>query len=86
MGTISTTEKSFKNGEIKLNILMKDGKVIIRGNFKSNINISMYGVSTAETWYTIEYTGAKGSAYRNAWNEMQKISDQIPGLKTYAVK
>ena len=85
-GTISTTEKSFKDGVVKLNILMKDKKVVLRGDFKSDISITIGGVSTVPNWNTIEYTGGKGSPYRNAWNELLKISDQIPGRKTYTIK
>ncbi|NLJ42509.1 MAG: hypothetical protein GX431_02550 [Bacteroidales bacterium] len=31
-GTITTTEKAFKNGVVKLVILVKDNKVLLRGN------------------------------------------------------
>jgi hypothetical protein len=86
LGTITTTEKPFKNGGIKLILLAKDKRVILRGDFKTSIGISMNGVTSEPSWNVIEYKGAKNSAYLNAWSEMQKISDQIPGTKEYQIK
>jgi hypothetical protein len=84
-GTITTTEKSYKNGSIKLNILIKDSKVLLRGDFKTDLSIEIYGVTSNPSWSAIENTGGKNSAYRNAWNEMNKVAESIPGNKTYLI-
>lgn len=84
-GTITTTEKSYKNGSIKLNILIKDSKVLLRGDFKTDLSIEIYGVTSNPSWSAIENTGGKNSAYRNAWDEMSKIADSIPGAKRYLI-
>jgi hypothetical protein len=86
LGIISTTEKSFKNGVLKLNFLIKDNKIILRGDFKIDISLSLGSVSSVPTWSTIQYIGMKNSPSKNAWNEMIKISEAIPGEKEYLIK
>jgi hypothetical protein len=87
LGQITTTEKSFKTGVVKLNILIKDQKVLIRGDFKMSISINYgSGVTSNPSWSMIENKGMKGSAYQDSWNEMIKITDQIPGTKEYLIK
>jgi hypothetical protein len=85
-GTITTTERSFKDGSIKLNILIKDNRVIMRGDFKASLTVSVGGVSSTASWLPVMNYGAKKSAYQNAWNELLKISDQIPGVKEYQIR
>lgn len=86
LGTITTTEKSYKNGSVKLNILIKDSKVLLRGDFKADMSITMGGVTATASWLAIEYSGGKNSAYRNAWDEMDKVAQLIPGSKEYLIK
>ena len=85
-GTITTTEKSYQNGGIKLVFLIKDKKILLRGDFKSDISIDFGGVTSQPSWETIDFRGMKGSAYMNAWLEMKKISDAIPFTKDYLIK
>lgn len=86
-GTILTSNKPFKNGTIKLNILVNDDYTLITGNYKSNISLDYGGgVSDGPSTYQIAYTGQKNSVAMNAWNEMKKLIDQLPGKKEYSVK
>jgi hypothetical protein len=66
--TITTTEKLFKNGVIKLVLLIKDKRVIMRGDFKTDIGWSMSSVTSEPTGSVIENKGARNSLYRNAWS------------------
>lgn len=86
LGTITTTEKPFKNGGVKLIIMAKDNRVLLRGDFKVGMSLSMNGVTSEPSWSTIENRGVKNSAYQNAWAEMQKVADLIPGNKEYQIK
>lgn len=85
-GTISTTEKEFKNGTIKLNILIKDFKITVRGDFKDNITLDLGGVSAGPSWSSIVNSGMKNSVVRNAWDEMIKFTSLIPGEKEYLIR
>lgn len=85
-GIISTSEKSYKNGVIKLNILIRDKQVLIRGDFKSSISINFGGVTSEASWEVIENKGQKNSPYKNAWEEMKKLTDAISGSKEYLIK
>lgn len=85
-GIITTTEKSFKNGVVKLNFLIKDQKVVLRGDYKDNLTIDLGGVSQGPSWNVINFAGQKNSINRSAWDEMYKISEQIPGKKEYVIK
>jgi hypothetical protein len=86
LGTITTTEKPYKNGGVKLILLIKDKRIVLRGDYTTGIGLSMSGVTSAPGWYMIEFNGAKNSPTQNAWLEMQKIADQIPGAKEYQLK
>lgn len=83
-GTITTTPKPIKSGTVKLNILIKDKKVSIRGEFRGP-PIDFGGV-IADAPSIIEYYGMKRSPAMQAWNEMNSIVTQIPGKKEYLVK
>ena len=85
-GNITTSEKAFKNGSIKLSLLIKDKRVLIRGNFKSDMTFAMYGVTAGNEWIEICYRGQKKSPAMLAWDEMAKIADAIPGNKEYLIK
>lgn len=78
-GIITTTEKSIKQGSIRLTLLVKDNKVIIRGQF------SVPGITEDSQWESIQYQGQAKSAYMNAWNEMARIAEAIPGSKSYII-
>jgi hypothetical protein len=87
LGLITTTEKSFIDGAIKLNILVKDNKVLIRGDYKMSVSINIGAGATIDpTWSTILFTGMKGSPAKDAWIEMSKLADAIPGDKEYLIK
>jgi hypothetical protein len=86
IGTITTGEKAFKNGTVKLNILIKDYRVVLRGDWKDNISIELYGVTAEQSWAVITHKGMKNSPYLNAWNEMNKIAVQIGSKREYLVK
>jgi hypothetical protein len=79
-GTITTTQRAMRTGTVALVFLIKDKRVILRGNAKGLEEIS------GDDLFAIEYRGMKGSIYRDAWDEMQKVSDNIPGTKEYLVK
>lgn len=85
-GIISTTEKDFKNGSIKLNIQAKDGKLSFRGDYISNISFSLNGVTASSSWTNISNIGQRNSVTQNAWNEMQKIINALPGEKEYLIR
>ncbi|HNY52956.1 MAG TPA: hypothetical protein PK727_04560 [Bacteroidales bacterium] len=85
-GIISTTAKPFKNGEIKLNILVRDNKILIRGDFTTNISVHIGSVTSEQSWAVIENRGQKNSPYYNAWNEMNKLALLLPGEKSYEIK
>jgi hypothetical protein len=85
-GIITTTEKPFKKGIIRLNLMVRNNKIIIRGDFDMGITLDYGGVLTALNWSPIEYYGMKKSPNIIAWNEMQKISDAFPGQKEYLIK
>jgi hypothetical protein len=86
LGIISTTEKSFKNGSIKLNFLIKDHKILLRGDFKDNLSLTLGGVTSGPSWNVIQNIGQKNSITQNAWNEMNKVAEAIPGEKEYLIK
>lgn len=86
-GSITTSLKSFKNGSIAYIIFVRDNSVVVRGEWSSNIIVSMYGVtSNPNEIQEITYGGQKGSPKRNAWETFRSVADQIPGDKNYVVK
>ncbi len=85
-GTITTTEKPYKNGVIKLNFLIKDNRMILRGDFRSDISLELYGVTSEPTWMSIENRGQKNSAGRNAWDEMIRFVSALPGSKEFVLR
>lgn len=85
-GAITTTEKSFKNGTIKLNILIKEKKITIRGNFKTDISVSIGAVTAEAGQRMVENIGGKNSPYRNAWDDMNKLALLLPGEKSYEIR
>ena len=85
MGTITTTDKPFSKGKIRLLLLVKDNKIVIHGDYDPGITIDLGGVSTTFNWMRIENYGMKRSPNIAAWNEMQKVSDAIPGQKSYLI-
>jgi len=78
-GTITTTEKSYKRGNIKFMFLVKEKKISIRGQYNT-------GVNSPSEWYDVANKGMKGSPALEAWNVMTKIADAVPGEKEYLVK
>jgi hypothetical protein len=84
IATITTTNKPIKAGAVKLNFLIKDSKVSVRGDLYG-ISIEINGV-TDNGPSIVDFRGMKGSPALNAWNEMQKIADLIPGTKVYLIK
>ncbi len=85
-GTISTLPRSFKNGDSRFNLLIQDKRIVIRGDLTTGIGIDYGSVSSGASWYMIENKGGKGSPYNNAWNELFKFAELIPGKKEYLVK
>jgi hypothetical protein len=85
-GTITTTEKAFKNGTVKLAILIKDNRVVLRGDWKDNISLDLGGVSAEPSWAIISFQGMKNSPYLNAWNEMNKVALAIGTKIEYLIK
>jgi hypothetical protein len=85
-GTITTTEKPIKNSHVRLTLLIKDQKVLLRGQININLSINIDGVTAKSSFQTIENAGSKKSPLMEAWNEMVKIASQIPGEKEYQIK
>jgi hypothetical protein len=85
-GTVTTTERAFESGSLKINILVRDNKITMRGDYKTDLSVTMYGVTTSSTWTQITYAGQRNSINMNAWNEFYKLSQQIPGKKEYLVR
>jgi hypothetical protein len=79
MGTLTTTEKSYKRGSVRFIFLVKDNKLTLRGQLSTAID-------SFSQWSDIQYYGMKGSPTLEAWNEMAKIADAIPGEKEYLIK
>ena len=86
IGTITTTEKSIKRATTRFTFLIKDKKVLIRGQFNINITTNYGGVSSPSDWSDIQYFGMNGSPSMAAWNEMLKIAEMISGKKEYLIK
>jgi hypothetical protein len=84
IASITTSEKPFKNGAIKLVLLLKDQKVLLRGQF--SVDLSLGAGNSSADWMEIQYLGMNNSPFKNAWNEMNVISQAIPGEKQYLVK
>jgi hypothetical protein len=85
-GIITTTEKPFKNGSVKLNFLIRENKVMLRGDYKDNLSIDLGGVTSGPSWSEIRFIGQRNSIALNAWEELHKIALQIPGTKQYLIK
>jgi hypothetical protein len=85
-GIISTEEKTFINGIIKLNLMIGDSLIILRGSFKSDLSIEVSGVKAENTWEIISYRGQRKSIARNAWDEIMKIASAFPGDKKYLMR
>jgi hypothetical protein len=85
-GIITTTEKPYKNGSVKLNILVRAGKISIRGYFSMNVSINIGSVTSDLGWTMIENRGQKNSPIFNAWSEMNKLALLLPGEKTYETR
>ena len=85
-GTISSMPRSFKNGEIRINILVQDQRVLLRGDLTTGIGIDYGQVSSGPSWFMIEYRGTKNAAYYNAWMELYEFAKAIPGKKEYLVR
>lgn len=83
LGTITTNEKPLKNGSVRLIIMVKDNRIIIKGQVNANMEMSLYGVTSKSEWEQICYAGMKKSILMNAWNEMNKIAEALPGSKEY---
>ena len=78
-GTITTIERPFKDGQVRLTLLIKDNRVVLRGSFSSDV------IDYGDEWEMIVNRGQKGSIYQNAWLEFKKIADQISGTKEYLI-
>jgi hypothetical protein len=85
-GTITTTDKSFRHGNIRLTFLIKNNRVLLRGQFNMNLSINYGGVSSDAGWVGIEYYGMKKSPAMTAWDEMYLIAKSIPGIRECLVK
>jgi len=81
-GTITTSDKAIKTGTVNISFLIKNNRVIMRGNFRGPGALSPGGIDFSDL-SIIEYKGMNGSIAKNAWDEMKKIADQIPGQKKY---
>lgn len=66
---------------IKFSVLLKDSVYVMQGWFNSNM--TLYGVTLG--FQPIEFKGMKGSAMKDAWNEMatvaRKINENITFIK-----
>jgi hypothetical protein len=85
-GNITTTEKGFKDGSLKLTFLIKANRILVRGNCRISISLNFGAASTEPDWQDIIYFGMKKSPMMLAWNEMAKITNSLPGEKEYLVK
>jgi hypothetical protein len=83
-GTITTTPKPIKAGSVKLNILIKDKKVSIRGELQG-FSMDLGGIIDNSP-LIIDYRGMKNSPTMKAWDEMFGIAQLISGTKEYLIK
>ena len=61
--------------------------VLTSGQLNTNIEITLYGVTSTSTWTKINYSGMKGSPIRDAWEYMHEKTTRIPSRSTrYATK
>lgn len=75
LGIITTTEKDYKNGTLKLNAFVTQNKIRLSGNFT---------IDALNMTSRIDYKGMKNSAGRNAWDIMQQIASQYKQDLLYA--
>jgi hypothetical protein len=75
LGILTTTSKGYPGGTLALNILVKEGEVVLRGTTDSNL--SLIGEMVGKP-INIMYYGMKGSALRLAWDEMDKVAKAYP--------
>lgn len=85
-GIITTSEHPFKNGFIKLNILIDKKSIILSGSYKDDISIDLGSAEINPSWNKISYIGQRNSISMNAWNELISFVNQIPGQKKYLIK
>lgn len=71
--------KQYLNPVIRLKLVVADGKVIVTGEINSNLKTA-YG--SEPTFEPVVNRGMKGSVYRVAWNEMDRVARLI-GTTTY---
>ena len=53
---------------------------MLRGSFSADV------IDYGDECEMIVNSGQKGSIYQNAWLELKKIADLIPGTKEYLIK
>lgn len=86
-GTILTTPVAFKNGTYTLTFLVKDNKIIARGQWTWDMTVKLSGVTNDPNPIgDITFGGQRNSARRNAWDAFHKIIGQVPGSREYFVR
>lgn len=76
---ISTSSKEINkvSMSVKLMILKTDTATFIKGLTKSTVNIKIFGSELESDYAQLSFMGMKGSPYRRAWEEMDKIAKLI---------
>lgn len=82
---ISTSEKEMKKQAIVLRFLIAriDSVTYIKAQYKSSVNVSLFGNVAANEFLLPEFTGMKGSPVRAAWDELDKIAKEISPEVSY---
>lgn len=84
---LSTQSKELNNQSIAIKLLIAktDSVTYIKGQWKPTLSLSIGGVKTESDFSQLDFSGAKNSPYRKAWNEMTRIaillSDKISYIK-----
>lgn len=73
---LSTQGKEMRKESIAIKILIAKGDsvTLIKGLYKPTISLSLGLVSSESDYSQLDFSGGKGSPYRKAWNEMNRIA------------
>lgn len=66
-------------------IRCRDNEIIITGQFRLGISVSLYGVKTEQTFEPIENKGMNGSILKENFNSMAAFARLLNGKITYVV-
>lgn len=81
LGLIRT--ESFSRSNIALTLYCTDSTIRVTGTFKTGMELNLGGVIATDDPMPIENRGMKGSAYRKAFDEMNRFAGKFGDRITY---